>query len=170
VSPSSVSREFRACLFELGDHRFAVRLESVSEIVPMAALSHPPAMPSILEGLLNLRGTSVPVLKIAALIGTPAPRLELHTPLVIVRDGSLALALLVNRVTGIVSVPVGGLTPLAPANSFNGCVEGELSGLFAKPIHLLSMERLLLEKERRILCEFLATEKTRLSQIGRVTS
>jgi chemotaxis signal transduction protein len=36
---------FRVCLFQLAHESFGLRLESVSEIVPMAALSRPPCMP-----------------------------------------------------------------------------------------------------------------------------
>jgi chemotaxis signal transduction protein len=171
-SSSSTELGVRVCLFELAGHAFGVRLESVSEIVPMAALSHPPSMPRVLAGFLNLRGTSLPVLKLAALLGVPEPRLELHTPLVIVRHGSLLLALLVDRVTGIVSVPAGAHMSIAPSGSFNGCVAGQLSELSATgdAIHLLSIDRLLLENERRILAEFQATETTRLSLIGQVPS
>lgn len=163
------TQEFRACVFELGGHTFALRLESISEIVPMAALSRPPSMPSILEGLLNLRGTSVPVVKLAALIGATEPRLELHTPLLIVRDGSLLLAFVVKRVIGIVPVAAGGLMSNAQSDSFNGCVEGQFLSA-GTPVHLLALGRLLLEKERRALADFHAIETTRLSQLARATS
>ena len=64
----------RVCVFELAGQSFGLPLESVREIVPMAALSRPPSMPSILEGFLNLRGTALPVLRIAALLGLPQDR------------------------------------------------------------------------------------------------
>ena len=160
---------FRICLFELAGQSFGLRLESVSEIVPMVALSRPPSMPAILEGFLNLRGTALPVLKIATLLGLPQDPLELHTPLVIVRSASLRLALLVNRVTRIVSVPVRDLLPIAESDSFNCCVEGRLTTA-GSAIHLLSLDRLLLEKEQRILAEFQATETKRLHQLDQVLS
>ena len=155
---------FRACLFQLAGQSFSLRLDSVGEIVPMAALSRPPSMPSILEGFLNLRGTAHPVLRIAGLLGLPQARLELHTPLVIVRGRPAPLALLVERVTGIVSVPVGGLVPISETDSFNGCVDGRLTAE-GHVAHLLSLDRLLLEKEQQILTEFQANEASRLRQI-----
>jgi purine-binding chemotaxis protein CheW len=155
---------FRACLFELAGQRFGLRLESVSEIVPMAALSRPPCMPSILEGFLNLRGTALPVLRIASLLGLPQAPFELHTPLIIVRGGAPPLALLVDRVTGVVSLPFDGLVPLVKSDSFNGCIDGGLTSE-GGAVHLLALDRLLLEKERQILAEFHATETRRLRQI-----
>ena len=161
--------EFRICLFELVGESFGLRLESVVEIVPMMTLSSPPSIPSILEGFLNLRGTALPVVRVASLLGLPQVPLELHTPLVIVRRGNLVLALLVNRVTGIVPVPLSGLVPISESDSFNGCVDGRLT-VAGRAVHLLSLDRLLLEKEQRILGEFQATETSRLRQIDRVAS
>ena len=152
------------CLFELAGQRFGLRLESVSEIVPMAALSRPPSMPSILEGFLNLRGAALPVLRVAALLGLPPDPRDLHTPLVIVRGGAQRLALLVDRVTGIAALPPDDFLPIAASDSFNGCVDGRLAAT-EPAVHLLALDRLLLEKEQQILAHFHATETRRLRQI-----
>lgn len=150
------------CLFELAGQHFGLRLSSVSEIVPMAALSRPPSMPSLLEGFLNLRGTSLPVVRTAAVLGLPQSRLELHTPLVVVRGQRLPLALLVNRVLGVAAA--AAVMPIAASDSFNGCVEGRLTA-DGHDVNLLSLDRLLLEKERQVLAQFQATETIRLRQL-----
>jgi purine-binding chemotaxis protein CheW len=153
----------RVCVFELSGESYGLPLESLREIVPMAALSRQPSMPSILEGILNLRGTAVPVLRVAQVLGLPQDALELHTPLLIMRGEPLAL--LVARVTGIVAFSEG-LVPLTGSDSFNGCIEGRLTTA-AGAVYLLSPERLLLEKERRIVAGFRDTENLRLHQIER---
>jgi purine-binding chemotaxis protein CheW len=151
----------RVCLFEVAGDRFGLRLESVREIVPMASLSCPPSMPAILEGFLNLRGDAVPVLRLARLLGLPQDELAMHTPLIVLRGGDLPVALLVSRVTAITPFPMDGVVQIASSDSFNGCVDGRLPAA-GDPIHLLSPEKLLLEKERRILREFQETEAGRL--------
>jgi purine-binding chemotaxis protein CheW len=160
--------DVRVCLFEVAGHSFGVRLESVQEVVPMAALSRPPAMPALFEGFLNRRGAAIPVLRTASVFGLPQDALELHTPLVIVR-GVTPLALLVNRVTGIVTCPPGALVPAAESDSFNGCIDGRLTTASGSA-HMLSLDRLLLEKERRTLAEFQATEISRLRQLDQERS
>lgn len=154
----------RVCVCELAGHSFGLRLELVREIVPMAALSRPPAMPSLLEGFLNLRGVSIPVVRTSQVLGLPASELELHTPLVIVRTGGMTLALLVERVTGIVAFPANADASIGTKDSFNGCVEALLTNA-AGTVHLLSINRLLLEKERQMLAEFNAIETKRLAQL-----
>ncbi len=158
---------FRVCVFRLARHSFALKLASISEIVPMAALSRPPLLPPILEGFLNLGGTPVPVLRLAVLLGLPQDPLELYTPLVILR-GKLPMALLVKSVTGIVSASTAMLAPLSEASSFNGCVEGQLH-LNGEAIHFISTERLLLEKEQRMVRGFQEIETRRLAEADQAT-
>jgi purine-binding chemotaxis protein CheW len=164
---SSRQDEFRVCLFELAGERFGVPLESVREVVPMAALAHPPSMPAILEGFLNLRGTALPVLRVARVLGLPQDPLDLRTPLLVMRGDPLAL--LVNRVEGIAGFRDTSLLALRASESFNGCVEGRLTTAGAT-VHLLSPSRLLLEKERQVLSAFREAEAARLDEIDREAS
>jgi purine-binding chemotaxis protein CheW len=156
------------CIFRLADHSFALRLESITEIVLMAALSRPPLLPSILEGFLNIAGTPIPVLRVAALLGLRQDPLELYTPLVIAR-GKLPLALLVRSVAGIRSVPNQKLAPLSDTSSFNDCVDGQLM-VEDEVVQLLSLDRLLLEKERLTITGFREIEATRLAQANQAPS
>jgi chemotaxis signal transduction protein len=93
----------------------------------------------------------------------PQDRLRLHTPLVIVRGRNVPMALLVNAVHAIVRVPAADLTPIPATDTFHGCVESVLTAN-GQAVHLLSLEGLLLEKERQTLGEVQATETRRLGQ------
>ena len=156
----------RVCRFELDGASFGLPIESVREITPMAALARPPAIASIIEGFLNLRGVSLPVVRLAELVGLKSQALELHTPLVIVRSGEMLMALLVKRVNGLLTVPSNELRPIAKSDSFNGCVDATITSAGAT-VHLLSLNRLLLEKERQMLAEFQKVETARLAAIDR---
>lgn len=154
---------FRVCVFEAAGRSFALRLELIREVVPMAALSRHASMPAVLEGMLNLRGTAVPVVRLAALLGLPQDAFDLHTPLIVMR-GSPMVALLVHRVSGIAGVAPGALIALADSDSFNGCVEGQIT-VDGRTAHLLAGSRLLLEQESRALEEFQAAERQRLQGV-----
>jgi purine-binding chemotaxis protein CheW len=151
------------CVFQLAGRSFALRLESIREIVPMAELSRPPLLPKLLEGFLNVGGTPIPVLRIADLLGLRQDPLELYTPLVITRNAARPLALWVKSVTGIFSVSQSAVAPLPAADSFNGCAESQLT-VQDEPVYLLSLERLLLEKEQQAVAEFQAIEARRLHE------
>jgi purine-binding chemotaxis protein CheW len=155
------------CVFRVAGHSFAVTLNLISEIVPMAELSRPPLTPKFLQGFLNIGGTPIPVLRLAELLGLPQDSLELYTPLVILR-GQPATALLVKSITGILSTSIATLAALDDSKSFNGCVRGMIAAE-GEAVHLISVERLLLEKEQRIIGSFQETESRRLAQADQTT-
>jgi purine-binding chemotaxis protein CheW len=157
------SAPLQVCVFRLGEHSFALRLEFVSEITAMAELSRPPLLPRLLEGFLNIGGMPIPVIRLGEMLGLSSDPLELYTPLILLRNKQQPMALLVKSVTGIFSVPEAAVSPLAPGDSFNGCAESQLT-LPDETIVLLSLDRLLLEKEQRAISEFQAIEARRLLQ------
>lgn len=130
----------------------------------MAQLARPPGMPAALEGILNLAGTAVPVLRLDRLLRLPLVTLGLYSMLIILRGISNGpVALLVDRVNGIVAVPGGALVRISGEDSFNGCAEWTVAGQ-EQPVHVLSPERLLLEKERESLSEFQLVAQERLAE------
>ena len=151
-------------VFELAGRACALPVETVQEIVPMAELAHPPGLPCVLEGFLNLRGGAVPVLRLNRLFDLPARPPGLHTPLIILPTRPCALALLAEAVTGIVTVPSGSILPIRDKNCFNDCVEAEME-IHERLVHLLSPERLLLEKERQCVAELQAKAQQYLDEL-----
>jgi purine-binding chemotaxis protein CheW len=157
-------REQCIVLIDVGDQQFCIAVESVQEIVLMATLARPPAMPSILEGFLNLRGTAIPVLRLDTLFGVPGQALEPYTPLVVLRHSDTQVALKVQRVIGIQSVPSSSFLPLQDNDCFKGCIRADLL-LDARVVHVIAVDRLLLERERRVIAEFQTVESRRLHDL-----
>src|SRR5512145_2933093 len=58
-------------IFRLGGQHFAVPVAEVREVVPYCWLAQPPRMPSFVQGVLNLGGVAVPVLRLDHLLGLP---------------------------------------------------------------------------------------------------
>src|SRR5215467_11993446 len=131
-------------VFHLAGQAVALPLESISRITPMARLARPPGMPSALEGILNLAGVATPVLRIDRLLGLPPMTPGLYSMLIVLRGVADSLiALLVDRVSGVLSVPGSALIPIAKDDSFNGCAEWTIAGQ-NQPVHVLSPARILL--------------------------
>jgi purine-binding chemotaxis protein CheW len=157
------AREQQLLVFSLAGMACALPLSDVCEVVPMAQLSTPPGLPAILDGFLNLRGTLVPVVRLACLFDLPLPVPTLDTPLLIVRGPESSLGLRVEAVREVLSVDATGMTQMAPGNVFNDCAIGQV-GFAEMAIHLLSTERLLLEKERKIVARWQAELQSRLDE------
>jgi purine-binding chemotaxis protein CheW len=130
----------------------------------MAALSHPPGLPLILEGFLNLGGNFVPVIRLDRLFSLPEQIPGLNTHLLIVHGKDAPNALLVDRVEELLSIPVDAVAPVRQELSFNGCVIAEIQ-VGDKIIHLISPERVLLEQEAQRINELRAIVQQRLQNL-----
>lgn len=149
-------------VFRLTGQSVALPLENVQRLALMAQLARPPGLPSSLEGILNLAGTAVPVLRLDRLLHLPAADSGLYSMLIILKgisDGWVAVR--VDRVTGIVSVPETTLVPVGREDTFNGCAEAAVR-VEGQTVHLLSPGRILLERERERLIEFQVLVSQRL--------
>jgi chemotaxis-related protein WspB len=71
-------------LFELGNHRYALDVRQVAEVLPLVGVTQIPRAPEAMNGLFNYRGAPVPVIDLSQLtLGRPAAR-RLSTRIVLV--------------------------------------------------------------------------------------
>jgi purine-binding chemotaxis protein CheW len=91
----------RACAFTLGGHRFAVDVADAREVVVFDEMTPVPLAPSFVLGLANLRGTVMPVVDLAPLLGLPARQSEGQTLGVVLGHGPLTAAAAVDSVLGL---------------------------------------------------------------------
>lgn len=152
--------------FRLSDRWAAFRQEDVDRLVPMAELACPPGLPSVLEGVLNLAGVAIPVLRLDRLFHLPAQRISLYSMLVILKTRRQAnIAILVDRASEVVRLRDSALLPVSHEDSFNGCAEGAVNA-GDEMLHVLSPARLLVAKERAALEEFQMMAQQRLEEWG----
>jgi purine-binding chemotaxis protein CheW len=100
-----------ACL-NIENTQFAVDIMRIREILVPQILSPLPCASDLLEGVLNLRGTVIPVMNMRKRFGMPAPE-EVCTGklLVVTLARQQLLALAVDDVREVISVPVSDITP-----------------------------------------------------------
>jgi purine-binding chemotaxis protein CheW len=87
----------RLLAFAIDRQRFAVDIGDVQEILRAVALARLPEAPTILEGLIDLRGTVVPMLDIRSRFRLPPKGLEPADHFVIVRANGRTVGLRVDR-------------------------------------------------------------------------
>lgn len=151
-------------VFDLAGRSCALPAEAVREVLHMVELARPPGLPRVIEGLVNIAGTSVPVLRLDRLFDLPESACELYTPLIVLKRSDPPLALMAHAMRSIMSVDAGDLVALAEDDTFNGCGEARLSAPWGD-VTLLAADRLLLARERRQLAESLAQAEARLRQM-----
>jgi purine-binding chemotaxis protein CheW len=91
----------RACVVALGGRPFAVDVADAREVVVLDTTTPVPGAPATLVGVMNLRGSVLPVLEARPLLGLPV-RAPIGRPRALVlADGDHRAAILIERVLGL---------------------------------------------------------------------
>ncbi len=101
----------RAVIFRLADQRWALPIEKVQEIQQIVAFTEVPDPSAAMLGMIDLRGRVVPALDARLLLGIEAHPFTLQTPMIFCRARGLLVALVVDEVEDVVSVPDDCLQP-----------------------------------------------------------
>lgn len=152
-------------IFRLGGQPFAIPVETVSEVVPYAWLATPPRMPSFIQGVLNLGGVAVPVLRLDRLLGLPSAVIGLNASILVMKTGGAPLGLLVEHVDGVQPKGEFQCMPVDVRQSFQGCLAAQLAGARGE-VHLIAWDKVMLEEERQRLEDFQRRAQERLAELA----
>ena len=101
--------------FTLGSEMFAVGILNVKEIIEYGNLTEIPMMPAFIRGVINLRGSVVPVIDLAARFGGKPTELGKRTCIVIVevQDDEVRhdIGIMVDAVSEVLDIPDSEIEP-----------------------------------------------------------
>ena len=97
--------------FRLADQDYAMDIMSVREIRGWTRTTPLPHAPSYMCGVINLRGTVLPVMDLAERLGLPAQEKSDRNVIIVVKQGDALTGLLVDAVSDIVALTADDLQP-----------------------------------------------------------
>jgi len=124
---SNEQQEIQFACFSLGTCLFCIDIMRIREILPSQKLSSIPTPSRYLEGVINLRGRVIPVMNLKKRFGMPAADYDNRGNLIIVKlAGQKLLALAVDEVHEVISVPVDRIRPVPEIEDAPGadCILG----------------------------------------------
>jgi len=130
----------RLILFTVAGKSYALPADAVSEILPMARLTHPPGLRSEMEGLLALDGRTIPVFDLARLLAGEATRIGLYTPLLILQSIE-PVGLIVERVREMAVVSDDAMLPIPSGQTRDDRTVAEFH-IDGEPVHVLDLDKL----------------------------
>jgi purine-binding chemotaxis protein CheW len=119
--------------FELDNRLHAFRADDVVQIVQMVEISPLPGAPPVIEGIVNVRGTIVPVFDLRARLGLPARAIDSAQHLVILASGPRSSAVRVDAADDFVSIPDSDIAPSLADSGVKGAGSRHLAGVAATP-------------------------------------
>lgn len=100
--------------FRLGAEEFGFDVFGVHEILRYQPVTPVPKAPDFVEGVIDVRGTLVPVVDLRRRFELPNPAIDGDTRIVLVEFGGERLGLIVDAVTEVLRVPSTSLTEPPP--------------------------------------------------------
>jgi purine-binding chemotaxis protein CheW len=97
--------------FRLGDEEYGVEILKVQEIRGYSAITPIPNTPSYIKGVMNLRGTIVPVLDLRAKFGMSETEYTPFTVIIVVTVGRKVMGLVVDAVSDVLNIPREDVQP-----------------------------------------------------------
>ncbi|BFI96475.1 MAG: chemotaxis protein CheW [Rhodanobacter sp.] len=101
--------------FQVGSESFAIAILGIKEIIEYAGLTEVPLMPECIRGVINVRGSVVPVLDLSARFGRKVAAITRRTCIVIVevlsRDGRQDMGIIVDAVNAVLEIPLSQIEP-----------------------------------------------------------
>ena len=90
--------------FKLGREEYALEILRIQEIRGYSRITPIPHTPAYLKGVINLRGTVVPVVDLRCRLGMPETAYSRFTAIVVVTIGTKVTGLLVDEVSDVVDI------------------------------------------------------------------
>lgn len=130
--------------FRLDQEDYAIPITTIREIIVMKPVTRIPQVPASIEGLINLRGSVLPIVNLRRLFGLPPREFDDETRTVIVNVGSRTLGYVVDEVTQVIKIAAEQIqAPPVSVAAFAGRHIAGLARLDDRLLIILDVQRLL---------------------------
>lgn len=148
--------------FEVAGRVYAVDVTQMREVVRWQAITPLPSAPRLIEGVIDLRGTVIPVVDLAKLLELGVCRPDAKTRIVISEIEGLVMGMVVESATDVMPVSVERLEdpPALALQTGYDVVRAIVRRSGEEPILVLSLENLLERVYRSALPEHAADPET----------
>jgi len=136
--------EKQLVVFNLGAEVYAIEIAMVREIIPLQAVTRVPGTPPSVEGVINLRGSVIPVVDLRKRFHLEKASQDKDTRIVVVSCKGQEVGVIVDSVAEVLRIAVDAIEPAS--NLFSGENLEHLSGivkLTGRLIILLDMDQVL---------------------------
>lgn len=115
IDELAVTEQDQHLTFELSGEELAVPVMNIREIIRYGKLTKMPMVPNFIEGVINLRGSVVPVINLAAKFGLTLQDADKRTCIIImeveIEDESVVMGIVVDKVLQVIEIPDDNIEP-----------------------------------------------------------
>lgn len=104
------SRRERYLTFFLGEEQYGIAIDRIKEIIAIMKVTNVPKTPEYMRGVINLRGSIIPVVDTRLRFGMEPKNEDMHTAIVIVEVEKVNIGFIVDRVEEVASIDSANLS------------------------------------------------------------
>ncbi len=108
-SPITTDGEVQLVAFRLDDQDYALNIENVVQVVRLVAMTRAPQAPDAVAGMVDVRGRVIPVIDLRKRCGLTPKAYDLDTQLLIAQAQGRMMALTVDVVSEVLTLPSGSV-------------------------------------------------------------
>lgn len=140
--------------FYLGNEMYAVQALSVQEIIELTNITKVPHLPEFIKGVINLRGTIIPVIDLKLKFGMGSFEYRTHSCIIVTEFSDGVTGLIVDSVSDVVNMTDESIKP---APSFGTKIKTEfikgVANIEEKLAIVLDAEKILSDEEAVLAAE-----------------
>jgi len=133
LSAAPVERREQYLAFTLGGETLAMDIRAIREVIQFGSITDVPLMPTFIRGVINLRGSVVPVIDLMVRFGRSATAVANRTCIVILEltqgEDTAEMGVMVDNVSEVLSI---GESEVEPTPAFGSDIRSEFIAGVAK--------------------------------------
>ena len=119
--------EIQLVLFRLGREEYGISILQVQEIKRITDITRVPHTPDYIKGVINLRGSVLPVLDLKKRLNLPAQEYTEDTRIIIAKINDIAIGMIVDAVSEVMAISGENVEP--PLAVVGGIATDYISGV-----------------------------------------
>ena len=152
IKPEEDTLKDRYLLFSVDTEVYGIEIKYVTEIVGMHDITHVPQLPDFIKGIINLRGSIIPVMDVRIRFKKETTQYDGRTSIVIINFGNVSLGLIVDKAIEVATVvPEEILPPPEIKSSYHNLFVKGVSKFEGKIRLLLDCEKLINEEDQNAI-------------------
>ena len=145
---ASVKDQKQFVTFVIANENYGVPVLKVQEIIGMTEIVHVPNCPDFMKGVINLRGSVVPVIDMRNRFNMEGRNYDMFTVIIIVEVKDILVGMIVDSVSDVVDIPMSEIqkTPNFTVKIDTDFIEG-IGQINEKLVIILDIEKILTSED-----------------------
>lgn len=144
--------EEQLVIFNVGNEIYGIDTSKVQEIIRMQDITHVPGAPAFVEGVINLRGRIIPVIKLHERFGLPGSDSSKASRIIVVETEGQVVGMVVGTVSEVLRIATDCVEPPSPiVTGLDSEYIRGIAKLESRLIILLQLNRLLTSEQKASL-------------------